>query len=80
MNTVDIFRSLRCLPPYNHLLKQAVDILIEHDYTLRVLYVPGEENVVADALSRVQFSVALTFEPTLKFFTFNPPSEVGSTA
>ena len=72
-NTVDIFRSLRCLPPYNHLLKQAVDILIHHEYSLRVLYVPGEDNVVADALSRVQFSVALSTEPELKFYTFNPP-------
>jgi hypothetical protein len=77
-NTVDIFRSLRCLPQYNHLLKRAVDVLIQNDFSLRVLYVPGEENVVADALSRVQFSVALTKEPSLKFFNFNPPDQVGS--
>ena len=77
-NSVDIFRSLGCLPSYNHLLKSAVDILIENDYSLRVLHVPGEENIVADALSRVHFSVALRMEPTLKLLSFNPPGLVGS--
>jgi hypothetical protein len=77
-NTVDIFRSLRCLPPYNGLLKAAVDILVAQDFSLRVLHVPGERNVVADALSRVQFSVALENEPNLRFFDFNPPGMVGS--
>ena len=77
-NTVDIYRSLRCLPPYNHLLKALVDILIRNDFSLRVLHVPGEENIIADALSRVQFSVALEKEPHLKLFNFNPPSMVGS--
>ena len=77
-NTVDIFRSLRCLPVYNALLKSAVDVLIDNNYSLRVLHVPGEENTIADALSRVQFSVALSLEPNLKLSSFNPPGEVGS--
>ena len=79
-NTVDIFRSLRCLPPYNHLLKSAVDVLINRDYSLRVLHIPGEQNIVADALSRVQFSVALQNEPLLSLYHFHPPGMVGSTA
>jgi hypothetical protein len=78
-NSVDIFRSLRCLPDYNPLLKSAVDILIANNFSLRVLHVPGEDNIVADALSRVQFSVALSYEPGLKLFDFNPPDLVGST-
>jgi hypothetical protein len=78
-NSVDIFRSLRCLPAYNQLLKTSVDILIRNDYSLRVLHVPGEENIVADALSRVRFSVAFDNEPSLKLFTFNPPGQEGST-
>ena len=77
-NTVDIFRTLRCLPPYNHLLKHAVDILIRNDYTLRVLHVSGTDNVVADALSRICFSVALQHEPKLKLFAFHPPGMEGS--
>jgi hypothetical protein len=78
--TVDMFRSLRCLPPYNRLLKRAVDILLKNDYSLRVLHVPGEENTVADALSRVQFSVAMQFAPNLRFSTFYPPFLAGSAA
>ena len=77
-NTVDIFCSFHCLPPYNQLLKTAVDILIANDYSLRVLHIPREQNVIADALSRVHFSVALRHEPALKFFAFHPPNVVGS--
>jgi hypothetical protein len=77
-NTVDIFRTLRCLPVYNRLLKHAVDILIRYDYSLRVLHVPGESNKVADALSRVQFSVAYALVPDLNVITFNPPFSAGS--
>ena len=80
MNTVDIFRSLRCLPQYNHLLKQAVDVLIRHEFSLRVIHVTGDRNVVADALSRVQFSIALNLEPELKLYTFLPPGLVNSPA
>ena len=74
----DMFRSLRCLPPYDRLLKTAVDILIKHDFSLRVLQVPGEQNAVADALSRVQFSVAFNLVPDLRFTTSNPPCTAGS--
>jgi hypothetical protein len=77
-NTINIFRTLHCLPPYNHLLKAAVDIIIHNNFSLCVLYVPGEHNVVADALSRIHFSVALQHEPKLTFFNFNPPGLVGS--
>ena len=79
-NTVDIFRTLRCLPAYNHLLKSAVDVIIDNDFSLRVLHVPGDQNTVADALSRVQFSVALNIEPSLALSTFHPPGLVGSSS
>ena len=77
-NTVDMFRSLRCLPAYNPLLKSAVDVLIKRDFSLRVLHVPGENNVIADALSRIQFSIALEKEPCLRLYDFHPPELVGS--
>jgi hypothetical protein len=63
---------------YNYLLKAAIDIIIRNNYSLHILYVPGKHNVVADALSRVKFSMALQAEPSLKLFTFNPPGLVGS--
>ena len=78
-NTVNIFRSLKCLPVYNHLLKSAIDILTKNDYTLHVLHIPGKDNIVTDVLSQVKFSVALQTEPKLKLYNFNPPSMVGST-
>ena len=77
-NLVDIFYTLCCLPSYNPLLKAAVDILIRNDYSLRVLHVPGEENIVVDALSHIRFSIALNSEPNLKLDIFHPPILEGS--
>ena len=80
-NTVDIFSSLRALPPYNHLLKTAIDILSSGDHDLRVLHVPGMDNTVADAISRARFEHALSMVPNLKILTFEPwswsPNEQG---
>ena len=72
-NTVDIFNSLRALPPYNPILKSAVDLLLQFDHQLRVLYVPGDENHVADAISRQDFNRALTHCPDLHISIFQPP-------
>jgi hypothetical protein len=81
-NTVDIFSSLRALPPYNHLLKTAIDILNTGDNDMRVLHVPGVDNAVADALSRTNFQRALDLVPGLQIFNFEPwawsPNESGS--
>ena len=71
-NTVDIFSSLRALPPYNHLLKTAMDILNLGDSDMRVLHVPGVDNAVADALSRADFHRAVDLIPSLKISTFEP--------
>jgi hypothetical protein len=73
LNTVQIFNSLACLPDYNQILRRAVDIVLAHDINLRVLHVPGEQNTVADALSRCLFSTALDIVPGLKISPFQPP-------
>ena len=73
LNTVQIFNSLACLPEYNHLLRRSVDIALANELDLRVLHVPGEQNIVADALSRCLFSVALDAAPQLKISPFQPP-------
>lgn len=72
-NTVDIFNSLRAQPAYNAILKSAVDVLLASDHQLRVLHVPGEENTVADAISRQEFNCALTLCPELHISFFQPP-------
>ena len=71
-NTVDIFSSLRALPPYNHLLKTAVDILNLGNHDMRVLHIPGVDNAVADAISRADFQHAITLVPCLKITKFEP--------
>ena len=73
LNTVQIFNSFACLPIYNHILRRSADILIANDLDLRVLYVPGDLNIVADALSRCQFGRALDVVPNLKVSPFQPP-------
>jgi hypothetical protein len=68
-NTVDIFNTLRALPPYDHLLKSAVDILNLGDHDL---HVPGVDNAVDDALSRADFHRALDIAPYLNISNFEP--------
>lgn len=51
LNTVQIFNSLACLPDYNPILKRAVDIILSHNLNLRILHIPGDQNIVTDALS-----------------------------
>lgn len=66
LNTVDIFSSLSALPAYNILLREAVDLLMAGRHDLRVLHVPGEDNAIADALSRAEFTRALRLRPQLR--------------
>jgi hypothetical protein len=73
LNTVQIFNSLKCLPKFNIILKASVDILLETDINLRVLHIPGTENIVADALSRFQFHTAIQVIPDLQITSFQPP-------
>lgn len=72
LNTVSIFNSLRCLPEYNILLKEAIDILDIGHHDLRVLHVSGEKNGVADALSRQDFIRAIDLDPNIHLFEFKP--------
>jgi hypothetical protein len=72
-NTVAIFHSLRALPPYNPILRVTVDAIMSHGLSLRVVHVPGEENVVADHLSRLENRLAFAACPGLTLSTFEPP-------
>lgn len=73
LNTVDIFDSFRADEGYNAILLRAADILIATDIDLRVWHVPGEENTIADALSRQLLRVVQQYEPTLRVSSFQPP-------
>ena len=72
-NTVNIFHTLRSLPLYNDLLKFTVSLLIKHNISLRVVYVPGVDNVVADSLSRFENTKAVAACPDLSISSFQPP-------
>jgi hypothetical protein len=76
LNTVQIFNSLSALPAYNEILKSAVDHLLSdltHPIDLRVIHIPGDNNTVADALSRGLLHVAIDTEPALTVLEFSPP-------
>jgi hypothetical protein len=51
-NTQAMFNTLTIKPVYNSLIRFTIDLLIVTDCELQVLYVPSEENGIADALSR----------------------------
>ncbi|KAF8994780.1 hypothetical protein BDQ17DRAFT_1251355, partial [Cyathus striatus] len=73
-NTIALFNSLRAPnKQLNTLLKIAVNLLLKENYQLRVLHVAGSDNTVADALSRRNFSRAMTIDPYLKILPFLPP-------
>lgn len=74
-NVVDAFNTLAVEPIYNPMLRFAVDLLIKTQSQLRVLYVPGPENEVADALSRSDFDRLDRLSPGLVIEQLTPPRE-----
>jgi hypothetical protein len=72
-NTVDIWHSLKASGPYNKLLITAIDDMINFKFEVRVVHVPGVDNIVADALSRFNNAYALRLVPDLVISTFQPP-------
>jgi hypothetical protein len=74
-NSVDAFNTLAVDPIYNPMLRFAVDLLIKSRCQLRVLYVPGQENEVADALSRRNFARLEQIAPSLVVDQLTPPRD-----
>ncbi|GLB35583.1 hypothetical protein LshimejAT787_0211480 [Lyophyllum shimeji] len=75
-NTVAMFSSLKALPAFNPLLRAVADALIRGKHRLRVLHVPGEDNTVADLLSRNRIDDAVELVPDLQVIPFQPPQEL----
>ncbi|KAF8957956.1 hypothetical protein BDZ97DRAFT_1636905, partial [Flammula alnicola] len=73
MNTVSMFHSLWVTPAYNPILITAVDLLMHYNVQLHVCHIPGNQNVVADALSRFQNHVARAGCPRIAILPFQPP-------
>ncbi|KAI0039985.1 hypothetical protein FA95DRAFT_1684034, partial [Auriscalpium vulgare] len=73
LNTVQIFNSFKAHDAYNDILLWAARLLINSGLDLRVFHIAGEDNIVADALSRHLFDVVMRYAPRLRVFTFQPP-------
>ncbi|KIL70715.1 hypothetical protein M378DRAFT_155654 [Amanita muscaria Koide BX008] len=56
-NTVALFNRLYSpIPLYNPILISAVDVLVLRQFRIQVLTVPGDKNIIADAVSRSGFA------------------------
>jgi hypothetical protein len=72
-NTLSIFNTLRALPPYNPILKSAVSVLLDNSIDLRVVFIPGVKNIMADALSRFNNKLAYEICPYLEILVLETP-------
>jgi hypothetical protein len=71
--TVEMFNSLRAKPAVNSILLTAASLLISSGLQFRVFHTRGQDNVVADALSRFRNDIAYRCIPNLVIFDFQPP-------
>ncbi|EIN08608.1 hypothetical protein PUNSTDRAFT_34352, partial [Punctularia strigosozonata HHB-11173 SS5] len=71
--TVKLFNSMKARRPFVEPMKAAVDILLENSIELRVLWIAGNENTVADALSRFENDLVRRHAPDTVIRSFTPP-------
>ena len=74
LDTVQIFNSLKASGTYNPILLFSCGLLLQQDIDLHVFHIPGDLNVVTDALSCTLLHVAAQHAPCLQVFSFQPPS------
>lgn len=77
-NVFNVFNSFRTNADFNKMLKCAADILIDGDHSLRVIHIPGIDNIVADTLSWGDLNRAIAAVPGLTIHTFQPLSFVSA--
>ena len=68
-----MFNTLRAQPTYNPLVMTAVDLALDLRVEFRVFHIPGDDNIVADAISRFLPGVLDTYAPLLRIQPFEPP-------
>ena len=72
-NTVDMFNTLHTTTACNPVLIAAVDVCLLHRVQLKVVYLAGAANDVADTLSHGHDDVACSLVPGLHISHFEPP-------
>ena len=75
MNTAHMFDSLHTKPQYNPLLISSINARIHSSLDVRIRHVPGDNNTIADAISREKFSLARHLVPNLTILSFTPPRD-----
>ena len=75
MNSVHMFNSLHAKPAYNSILVSSINARITSSLDVRVYHVPGDDNSIADAISRKNFSLARRLSPNLTILSFTPPQD-----
>lgn len=75
LNSVYLFNSLSGGPGFNRLLMDMVEIILTFRVDFRVFHISGNENVVADHLSRWRAVDAIRVSPGLQIFPFQPPRD-----
>ncbi|KAJ3911164.1 hypothetical protein F5877DRAFT_93815 [Lentinula edodes] len=75
-NMVDMFHALKAKQLYNPLLLTAIDHSICSNLQFRVAHIPGDENDIADALSRFDYARILQLVPSMEIYNFTPPQLV----
>ncbi|EIW73792.1 hypothetical protein CONPUDRAFT_36372, partial [Coniophora puteana RWD-64-598 SS2] len=72
-NSVHLFSSFAPKPAYNPITRAVVDTLLANNWDLRVRWLSSEDNAVADAVSRADFTRARQLIPSIVFEDFSPP-------
>ncbi|KAF8953264.1 hypothetical protein BDZ97DRAFT_1603317, partial [Flammula alnicola] len=72
-NACGLFRTLRATTSFNPIALTAADLMLRFGCQLRVLHISGEQNVVADALSRFDNATVWKYAPNLIIQHFQPP-------
>ena len=75
MNTVNMFNTLHAQPPYNNILISSVDARTRSSLDVCTYHIPGDINVIADAVSRDNFALAHQRVPGLSILSFTPPRD-----
>ena len=76
INTVQLFNSLSALLAFNWMLilvAEVADTALNRGIDLQVFHVPGVQNEIANALSRLQNGQLASSYPELVISTFQPP-------
>ena len=73
MNTVDMFNTMAPETDLIPLMFRAIEIMMNSGVDVRVVHIPGVDNIVADALSCSLFDMAHKIRSGLKISTFKPP-------